>query len=100
MVGIKLASPATGTHPNIQLYRSQTGNNAYTSPGNKIVTAFNFKIEFNAPKRDMIYLYMYCFIYSKSKFVCKFNNNFTNFYTFDLFITFFNSYLFEICTYC
>lgn len=47
MVGIKLASPATGTHPNIQLYRSQTGNNAYiyTSPGNKIVTAFNFKIE-------------------------------------------------------
>lgn len=45
MVGIKLASPATGTHPNIQLYRSQTGNNAYTSPGNKIVTAFNLKIE-------------------------------------------------------
>lgn len=45
MVGIKLASPATGTHPNIQIYRSQTGNNAYTSPGNKIVTAFNFKIE-------------------------------------------------------
>lgn len=36
----------------------------------------------------MIYLYMYCFIYSKSKFVCKFYNNLTNSYTFDLFITF------------
>lgn len=45
MVGIKLASPATGTHPNIQIYGFQTENNAYTSPGNKIITAFNFKIE-------------------------------------------------------
>lgn len=43
--GIKLASPATGTHPNIQIYGSQTGNNSYTLPCNKIVTAFNFKIE-------------------------------------------------------
>lgn len=29
----------------IHIYRSQTGNNAYSSPGNKIVTSFNFKIE-------------------------------------------------------
>lgn len=41
----------------------------------------------------MIYLYMYCFIYSKSKFVCKFNNNFTIFYTFDLFITILTQYI-------
>lgn len=35
----------------VHIYRSQTGSNPYTSPGNKIVRAFNFKLEFHAPKK-------------------------------------------------
>lgn len=46
VVGIKLASPATGT-PILYTYTGLKLEtiNAYSSPGNKIVTSFNFKIE-------------------------------------------------------
>lgn len=66
MVGIKLASPATGTpilytYTGLKLETMHTHHQAI-----KLWHHLTLKLKFNAPKRDTIYLYIILFLFTAS----------------------------------